>query len=136
MVVPRNPPFTSPATYRLILLGILACSLSAAETSALLVLTKDENALAIVDPVARKVVGRVPTGEAPHEVTASADGKLAFVANYGARNPGNTISVIDLAAQKELRRVDLGPLRRPHGITFAEGKVYFTAELNKAHRAL
>jgi YVTN family beta-propeller protein len=107
--------------------------LAAAETPspALLVLNKEDNALAIVDPVSGKVVGRVPVGEAPHEVTASADGKLAFVANYGARDPGSTISVIDLAAQKELRRVDLGPLRRPHGITFADGKVYFTAELNK-----
>jgi YVTN family beta-propeller protein len=98
---------------------------------ALLVLNKEDSALAIVDPVAGKVVGRVPTGEAPHEVTASADGKLAFVANYGARDAGSTISVIDLAAQKELHRVDLGPLRRPHGITFADGKIYFTAEVNK-----
>jgi YVTN family beta-propeller protein len=73
----------------------------------------------------------VPTGEAPHEVTASDDGRLAFVANYGARNPGGTISVIDLISQKELRRVDLGVLRRPHGIVFAGGKVYFTAEVNK-----
>ena len=113
------------------LLRILAPILCAAETPALLVLNKDENALAIVDPVARKVLGRVPTGEGPHEVTASADGTLAFVANYGARNPGNTISVIDIAAQKELRRVELGPLRRPHGIAFADGKVYFTAEVNK-----
>jgi YVTN family beta-propeller protein len=107
--------------------------LAAAETPspALLVLNKEDSALAIVDPVDGRVVGRVPTGEAPHEVTSSADGKLAFVANYGARDPGATISVIDLAAQKELRRVDLGPLRRPHGITFADGKAYFTAELNK-----
>jgi len=36
-----------------------------------------------------------------------------------------------VATQKEWRRVDLGPLRRPHGITFAESKVYFTAEFNK-----
>src|ERR1700674_5639585 len=98
----------------LIWLGFVPRNLSAAETRALLVLNKDENALAIVDPVAMRVVGRVPTGEGPHEVTASSDGKFAFVANYGARNPGNTISVIDIAAQKELRRVDLGPLRRPH----------------------
>jgi YVTN family beta-propeller protein len=106
---------------------------SAAETpsTALLVLNKEEGALAIVDPASGKVVGRVPTGEGPHEVTVSSDGKLAFVGNYGARTPGNSISVIDIVAQKELRRVDLGPLRRPHGITFAEGKVYFTAEVNK-----
>jgi YVTN family beta-propeller protein len=39
--------------------------------------------------------------------------------------------VIDLAAHKELRRVDITPLRRPHGIHVAGGKVYFTAEVNQ-----
>ncbi len=96
----------------------------------LLVLNK-EGSLAIVDAAARKVIGRVPTGESPHEVAASTDGKLAFTSNYGGTTPGNTISVIDIQAQKELRRFDLGPLRRPHGLTFAGGKLYFTAELNK-----
>ncbi|MDP8983373.1 MAG: YncE family protein [Acidobacteriota bacterium] len=106
---------------------------AAAETpsTALLVLNKEEGALAIVDPVSGKVVGRVPTGEGPHEMAVSPDGKFAFVGNYGGRTPGSSISVIDLVAQKELRRVDLGALRRPHGIVFAEGKVYFTAEANK-----
>ena len=120
---------------RAVMLGVLLASahLFAAETptSALLVLNKEEATLAIVDPRDGKVVGRIPTGEAPHEVAASSDGKLAFVANYGARNPGTTISVIDLASQKELHRVDLGPLRRPHGIFFADGEVFFTAEVNK-----
>jgi YVTN family beta-propeller protein len=84
-----------------------------------------------VDARTSQFVGRVPTGEGPHEIAVSADGKLAFVANYGAQTPGSTISVIDIAARKELRRVDLGPLRRPHGIAFADGKVYFTAEVNR-----
>jgi len=108
--------------------------LAAAETPspALLVLNKEEATLAIVDSSTQEIVGRVPTGEGPHEVAASSDGKLAFVGNYGSgQNPGRTISVIDLVAQKELRRVDLGPLRRPHGIAYADGKVYFTAEVNK-----
>jgi YVTN family beta-propeller protein len=98
---------------------------------ALLVLDKEDNMLSIIDPATLKTVTRIPTGEGPHEIAASDDGKWAFVANYGARTPGNTISVMDLAAQKELRRVDLGALRRPHGITFAEGKVWFTAEQNR-----
>ena len=116
----------------LCLSALAAASLSAQTPSpALLVLSKEENSLNIVDPRAGRVVGRVPTGEGPHEITVSDDGKLAFVANYGGRNPGSTISVIDVATQKEVRRVDLGPLRRPHGITFAESKVYFTAEFNK-----
>ncbi len=100
-------------------------------SSRLLVLNKTENTLAIVDPQSLKVIGRIPTGEGPHEVTASDDGKYAFVANYGDREPGSTLSVIDLIGQRELRRVSLGPLRRPHGIVFANGEVYFTAEVNK-----
>ncbi len=134
---------------------VFALTLSAAETpkSALLVLNKEGN-LAIVDPTSGQVVGRVPTGEGPHEVTASTDGRLAFVSNYGAGTTlsvihevtastdgrlafvsnygaGTTLSVIDLVAQKELHRVDLGPLRRPHGVFYAGGKLYFTAEVNK-----
>ena len=100
-----------------------------ATRASLLVLNKTDNTLAIVDPVTLQVIGRVPTGEAPHELTASADGRLAFVANYGTvPKPGNTISVIDIAARKEIKRVDLGPLLRPHGITWSGGKIYFTIQ--------
>src|ERR1700722_7726687 len=111
----------------------LATVAIAAETPspALLVLNKADQALAIVDPASGKVVARVSVGEGPHEVTVSGDGVFAFVGNYGQQTPGNTISVIDLVGQKELRRVDLGPLRRPHGMFFAAGKVYFTAETNR-----
>src|SRR5271165_1296026 len=94
-----------------LLLGTLALN---AQNAKLLVLNKDEASLAIIDPSTKKVLGRVPVGESPHEVAT--DGTLAFVSNYGSRTPGQTISVIDIAAQKELHRVDLGPLRKPHGI--------------------
>src|ERR1051326_1038280 len=102
---------------RLVVLAfvIAACAMAlAAElpNPALIVLVKGANELAIVDPATQKIVARIPTGEAPHEVTLSADGKTAFVGNYGARTPGNSISVIDLITQKEVRRVDLGALRR------------------------
>ncbi|HEX4543991.1 MAG TPA: YncE family protein, partial [Candidatus Acidoferrum sp.] len=97
----------------------------------LLVLNKEDATLSIIDPGTLKTVAQIPVGEGPHEIAVSDDGKLAFVANYGARTPGSTISVIDLVAQKELHRVDLGALRRPHGIAFADGKVWFTAEDNK-----
>ena len=105
----------------------------AAETPSpsLLVLNKDESSLAIIDPATKKVVARIPTGEAPHEIAVSSDGKLAFASNYGAQKPGNSISVIDLISQKELHRVDLGPLGRPHGLWFAGDKLYFTSEASK-----
>ncbi len=98
---------------------------------ALLVLNKSENALAIVDPSTLKVVAKVPTGNTPHEVAASDDGKLAFVTNYGPHQDGTSLSVIDLVNQKELHRVDITPLRGPHGIVFFDGKAWFTAEGSK-----
>ena len=119
-------------TKRYILCLALVSGGMAAETPspALLVLNKADRTLAIVDPATGKVVARIGVGEGPHEVAAAADGHFAYVGNYGQQTPGNTISVIDLPAQTELRRVDLGPLRRPHGILVVNGKVYFTAETN------
>lgn len=112
-----------------LLLALAAAGLAPAQT--LLVLNK-EGSLAIVDPNSRKVLGTVRTGEQPHEVAASADGKLAFVSNYGGGPAGGkTLSVIDIAARKELHRVDLTPLSRPHGVWAVDGKCYFTAEANK-----
>jgi YVTN family beta-propeller protein len=97
---------------------------------ALLVLAKRDSSLAIVDPATLKVVARVPAGPDPHEVVASTDGKFAYVSNYGFGSY-NTISVIDLVAQKTLPPIDLGVLHGPHGLDFAGGKLYFTAEANK-----
>jgi YVTN family beta-propeller protein len=116
----------------LIFLSLLPRLVSAQTPSpALLVLNKEDNSLSIVDPATQKTVAQIPTGEGPHEIVASDDGKWAFVGNYGARTPGSTLTVIDLVAQKELHRVDLGALRRPHGLAFADGKLWFTAEQNK-----
>jgi YVTN family beta-propeller protein len=98
---------------------------------ALVVLNKDANELAIVDPATLKVVGRVATGPVPHEVAVSGDGKIAVVTNYGAHSDGTTLSVIDLVAQKEIHRVELKGLAGPHGVECFGGKAWFTAEGSK-----
>jgi WD40 repeat protein len=98
----------------------------------LLVLEKADRKLAIVDPVARKVVARVPAGPDPHEVVASSDGRLAYISNYGGPDSDlHTISVVDLAAEKPLPAIDIAPLHSAHGLDFVGGKLYFTAETNK-----
>ena len=50
-------------------------------TGRLLVLNKEDATLAIVDPASGKVLGRVPTGDGPHELVVSTDGKTAFASN-------------------------------------------------------
>jgi len=97
---------------------------------ALLVLSKRDRTLSIVDPATLQVVARMPSGPDPHEVIASSDGKLAYISNYGF-GAYNTITVVDLVAQKTLRAIDLGSLHGPHGLDYVGGKLYFTAEANK-----
>jgi YVTN family beta-propeller protein len=115
----------------------LACALApmlaaqATPGQALLALSKRDHTLAIVDPSSLKVLARVPVGNDPHEVIASADGKMAYVSNYGS-GAYNTITPVDLVTQKPLPAIDLGPLRGPHGLAFVGGKVWFTAEGAKA----
>jgi len=97
----------------------------------LVALNKGDATMTIIDPTSMKVVAKVPVGDGPHEVVLSTDGKTAFVANYGAQTPGSSISVIDIATAKELKRFDTTPLLRPHGLQFVAGKLYFTSETNR-----
>jgi len=97
----------------------------------LLILSKHDHTLAVVDPATLKVVAKAPVGNDPHEVIASSDGKTAYVSNYGS-GAFNTLAVIDLVAQKALPSIDLGALRGPHGLDFSGGKLWFTAEAAKA----
>jgi DNA-binding beta-propeller fold protein YncE len=110
---------------------VLACTALPVRAQRLLILSKAERMLSIVDPATLKIVGRIPAGPDPHEVVASTDGKTAYVSNYGG-GTYNTLTAIDLVAQKSLGTIDLGALRGPHGLHFVGGKVWFTSEVAKA----
>ena len=97
----------------------------------LLALSKRDHTLAIVDLGTMHVVARAPVGPDPHEVIASSDGKTAYVSIYGGGRY-HALSVIDLVGQKALPDIDTGALNGPHGLVFAGGKVWFTAEGAKA----
>jgi YVTN family beta-propeller protein len=119
--------------FALALATLISPAILSAQTpkETLLALSKREHTLAIVDPATLKVLAKVPIGNDPHEVIASADGATAYVSNYGF-GTFNTLAVVDLLNQKPLPAIDLGPLRGPHGLAFVAGKVWFTAEGAKA----
>ncbi len=108
-----------------------ACNAQNMLRNSLLALSKSDHTLAIVDPATLKVVARIPVGEDPHEVIASADGKTAYVSIYGGGSL-HEINVIDLIAEKPLFNLDTKPFLGPHGLTFVDGKIWFTAEGAKA----
>lgn len=117
-----------------LMLVICNATLCAAQPSSqfyLLALSKTNHTLAIVDPSALKVIARVPVGPDPHEVIASSDGRTAYVSIYGGGSL-HEIDVIDLVAKKALPAIDTKPFFGPHGLTFAAGKLWFTAEGSKS----
>jgi YVTN family beta-propeller protein len=107
-----------------------SCSAQSTPVRTLLALSKSDHVLAIIDPVSLKVIAKVPVGSDPHEVIASADGKTAYVTIYGGGSL-HELDVIDLVGQKALSTLDTKPLMGPHGITFVDGEVWFTAEGTK-----
>lgn len=123
---------TSLLTLILLVAGVAVAG--ATPNPALVVLEKQDGSLIIVNPATLEVEARIPVGEDPHEVAVSSDGGTAYVSNYGFFGhgaPGHTISVVDLVSQKSLPPIDLTPLFAPHGLDFAGGELYFTAEGSK-----
>jgi hypothetical protein len=96
----------------------------------LLVVRKAADALSLVDPGSGATLASVPVAHAPHEVGRAPDGRLAAVSNYGTRDrPGGTLSIVDLEHPRELRRLELGGWRRPHGVAwYAPDRIAVTTE--------
>ena len=131
MQTDRKLQQTAIVAFLAMTLSASAVAQSSTPGSALLVLSKHDHTVAIVDPTTLHVVAKVPVGEDPHEIIASADGQTAYVSNYGF-GAFHTLAVVDLIGRHEEPNIDLGPLRGPHGLAFAQGKVWFTAEAAKA----
>jgi len=94
---------------------------------ALLVVTKQSHALAIVDGKTLQVIAHVPIGEDPHEVVVGPDNRTAFVSNYG-EGTLHTLALVDLVARKSLPPIDISPLRGAHGLYLHGETLWFTAE--------
>lgn len=118
---------------------VLAFGTARAQQPRLLVAEKGDRSLAIVDPVAGKVVANVAEGGVTgHEVAGSPDGKLAFVPIYGNSGvgmpgtDGSKIVAIDVAKGKVVGEIDFDHGVRPHCAVFGpkDGMLYVTTELD------
>jgi YVTN family beta-propeller protein len=66
-----------------------------------------ENALAVVDPTRREVIGKVAVGTEPHNVVVTPDGRWVFVTNFGADN----VTVVDARTLQPARTIRQPPTR-------------------------
>lgn len=73
--------------------------------------------------------GQFSTGDSPHEIALSPDGRTAVASNYGGVRSGNTLSVLDLHGGKPTGTIDLGIHSAPHGLQFLpNGHLVVTTE--------
>lgn len=121
--------------------SLLAVGAAQAQTGRLLVAQKGDRSLAIVDPVAGKVLADVAeNGTTGHEVAGSVDGRLAFVPIYGNSGvgkpgtDGKNIIVIDVAASKVVGNIQFDHGVRPHCAVIGpkDGMLYVATELDHA----
>ena len=102
-------------------------------TDRLLVCNKQDASVSIFDPATRQEIAVLPTGEGPHEIAISPDGRTAVVSDYGAQRPGSTLTVIDVVTCRVLRTIALHDtvagddqqprerrFLRPHGSAFLD----------------
>jgi YVTN family beta-propeller protein len=118
----------------LLTLCVGGAAAAAEPAGTLLVLNKSDDTVSLVDLETKDIRATLPTGDGPHEVAVSPDGKTAVVSNYGdTQHPGNTLTVIDVAGKKVVRTIDLGNYSRPHGVAWLQGDdVAVTVEGSKA----
>jgi DNA-binding beta-propeller fold protein YncE len=124
------------------LIGTAAMVFAAANTAGaqagvrgtLVVTNKSPATATIIDVASGRTLATLPTGQGPHEIVITRDGSTAVVTDYGAREGGSTLTVIDVPGKRVVRTIALGENRRPHGIVFLPGDsvVLATSETNRA----
>ncbi|MCH9014406.1 MAG: YncE family protein [Gemmatimonadetes bacterium] len=90
-------------------------------TGTLVVTNKGANTASVIDIGSQRIVATIPTGNGPHEVAISHDGRWAVTTNYGTQEAGNSLTLIDVQRASGIGTIDLGRYTRPHGAVFLPG---------------
>lgn len=110
----------------------------AGQTSGTLVVSNmNDHTVTVIDAASGRVRATLPTGQGPHEVAVSHDGRWALVSNYGVRGaPGNSLTVVDIKRAAVARTLTLDSFQRPHGIVFLPGDTLAAVTAESARAVL
>jgi DNA-binding beta-propeller fold protein YncE len=86
----------------------------------LIVTNKTPSTATIIDVASGQALATLPTGNNPHEVALSSNGRTAVVTDYGTGN-APTLTVIDVPGKRVARTISLGQYTAPHGIVYLPG---------------
>ncbi len=122
-----------------LLCAAVARHLLAAATGTIIASNMNAHSVSIVDVASGATIATLQTGEGPHEVAVSHDGRRAVVSIYGNRaSIGSSLMVIDLTAPTAPPKViELGAgNQRPHGLAFLPGDKQLLVTGERAQRLL
>jgi len=88
-------------------------------TGTLVVLNKSGHDASFIDLATGETVATLPTGEGPHELLVTLDGRMAVGTDYAG---GNSLTVFDVTEPRVVRTIDLSAHPRPHGIVWLPGQ--------------
>lgn len=117
-----------------IILTVLATALHFAFSQSrhyLLILSKGEHKMLVLDYKTLDSITVVPVGEDPHEIELSTDQSTAYVSNAVIAGTGHIINIIDLKSLKPVRDIDTRPFYVPHGMAYRNDSLWFTAQGSK-----
>jgi DNA-binding beta-propeller fold protein YncE len=76
----------------------------------------------IIDLATGRILATLPTGNGPHEIVLTRDGRTAVVSDYGTGPaPGSTLTILDVPSKRIVRTMSLGEYTRPHGLVLLPG---------------
>jgi DNA-binding beta-propeller fold protein YncE len=107
------------------LLAAAPAALSAQLNGTVAVANKSGANVSFVDVASGRILGTAPTGNGPHELVVSQDGRTAVVTDYGGGGAGGrTLTVIDVPGMSRTHTIQLGEFTRPHGLAFLPGDTH------------
>jgi DNA-binding beta-propeller fold protein YncE len=96
-------------------------------TGTLIVLNKAANDASFIDLASGETLATLPTGNDPHELVVTDDGRWAVGTNFRG---GNSLTVFDVENLSVARTIDLSDYPAPHGLLLMPGqeRVIVTSE--------
>lgn len=109
----------SCVTRRITVALLLLFSMPASWAGTLLVANKAEGTVTLLSSPGFEPLATLPVGRGPHEIALSPEGLRALVTNYGTGDePGNSLTLLDLARLRPVATIELPEGARPHGIAW------------------
>jgi YVTN family beta-propeller protein len=108
------------------------CPLIGPKDGLLYVTTELDQAITVIDPGTRKIVGKIPTGQSEsHMLAITRDGRRGYTANVGS----GTVSVLDLENRKTITVVPVA--KRIQRVALSvDDRLVFTADQTKPELAV